>query len=149
MDRNTWNHITVCKQTIVIIKQGWLLETIMCINYLFGLVLWHINQCRLVNVKSIFIHIKSSIRSTQFSSIWPIDRTLSDATTPGQGGPESDDNKGVLCIPQTFSITGASPSDCLVSYTGHSLGESYPSAEKQSVYSTAPSPSRQGQNYLY
>ena len=30
------------------------------------------------------------------------------------------------------------PSDCLVSYPGHSLvGGSYPSAEKQSVYSTA------------
>ena len=37
------------------------------------------------------------------------------------------------------SITGTSPSDCLVSYTGHSLWwESYPSAEKQSLYSTAP-----------
>ncbi len=31
-----------------------------------------------------------------------------------------------------------SPSDCLVSYLGHSLGGSYPSAEVQSVYSTAP-----------
>ena len=32
-----------------------------------------------------------------------------------------------------------STSDCLVSYLGHSLvGGSYPSAEKQSVYSTAP-----------
>ena len=29
------------------------------------------------------------------------------------------------------------PSDCLVSYPGHSLGESYPSAEIQSVYSAA------------
>ena len=29
------------------------------------------------------------------------------------------------------------PTDCLVSYTGHSLGESYPSAEMQSVYSVA------------
>ena len=35
--------------------------------------------------------------------------------------------------------TEASRSDCLVSYTGHSLGESYSSAEMQSVYSTAPS----------
>ena len=40
-------------------------------------------------------------------------------------------------FPQSFSITGASPSDCLVSYPGHSLRESYPSAEMQSVYSTA------------
>ena len=43
--------------------------------------------------------------------------------------------QGVLCIPQSFSITEAAPSDCLVSYLGHSFGESYPSAEMQSVYS--------------
>ena len=64
--------------------------------------------------------------------------TLSGATTPGQSGPGSNGNKGVLHIPQSSSSTGASPSDCLVSYPGHSLGESYPSVEMQSVYSTAP-----------
>ena len=53
-------------------------------------------------------------------------------------GPGSDANKGVLHIPQTSSITGTSSSDCLVSYPGHSLGESYPSAKMQLVYSTAP-----------
>ena len=45
--------------------------------------------------------------------------------------------KGVLCIPQSSSTAGTFLSDCLVSYPGHSLG-SYPSAEVQSVYSTAP-----------
>ena len=50
------------------------------------------------------------------SSIWPIDRTLSIATTPVQSEPGSDGNKGVLCIPQSFSFTGASPLDSLVSY---------------------------------
>ena len=50
----------------------------------------------------------------QFSSIWPIDRTLSGATTPGQSGPGSDGNEGLLHIPQSSSITGTSPSDCLV-----------------------------------
>ena len=49
---------------------------------------------------------------------------LSGATTPGQSGPGSDGNKEVLYIPQTFSITGAFPSDCLLSYIGHSLEES-------------------------
>ena len=75
----------------------------------------------------------------------------------------SNGNEGVLCIPQSSSITGTSPSDCLMSYSrtliefggvlplcrgavsvfynpsrqGASLGGSYPSAEKQSVYSTA------------
>ena len=76
--------------------------------------------------------------STQFSSIWPINITLSGATTPGQSGPGSDGNKGVLRIPQSYTITGALWSDFLVSYLGHSLGESYFSAETQSVYSTAP-----------
>ena len=77
----------------------------------FGLVLWHINYCKLFNAKSIYIHINSSILnnsvqqrytvsqsktvpfqtiqisiSTQFSSIWPIDRTISDATPQGQSG---------------------------------------------------------------
>ena len=56
------------------------------------------------------VHFRISI---QFSSIWPIDRTLSGATTPGKSGP------GVLRIPQ--SITGASPLDFLVSYPGHLL----------------------------
>ena len=53
------------------------------------------------------------------SSIQPIDRTLSGATTPGQSGPGSGCNEGVLRIPQSSSIAGASPSDCLVSYPGH------------------------------
>ena len=76
--------------------------------------------------------------STQFSSIWPIERNLSGATSPGQSGPSSDGNEGVLCIPQSSSITEALPSDCLMSYLGHSLEESYPSAKLRSMYSTAP-----------
>ena len=51
----------------------------------------------------------------------------------------SNGNKGVLCIPQSSSITEALPSDCLMSHPGHALGRgSYSSAEMQSVYSTAP-----------
>ena len=46
-------------------------------------------------------------------------------------------NEGVLHIPQSSSITGATPSDCLVSYPRNSLGESYPFAEMQSAYSMA------------
>ena len=72
------------------------------------------------------------------SSIWPIDRTLSGATTLGQSGSWSNGNEGVLYIPQSSSITGASLSDCLVSYSKHSLEESYSSVEMQSVYVTAP-----------
>ena len=43
-------------------------------------------------------------------------RALSGATTPGQSGPGSDGNEGVLCIPQSSSTAGTSPSDCLLSY---------------------------------
>ena len=39
-----------------------------------------------------------------------------------KSGPGSDGNEGVLCIPQSSSIAGTSPSDSLVSYPGHSLG---------------------------
>ena len=75
----------------------------------------------------------------QFISIRPIDRTLSGPTTTVQSGPGSDSNEGVLCIPQSSSITETSPLDCLGLYPGHLLGRlSYLSAEKQSVYSTAP-----------
>ena len=56
---------------------------------------------------------------------------------PGQSGPGSDGNEGVLHIPQ-ISKPGASPSDCLISYPGHLLLGSYASAEMQSVYSRAP-----------
>ena len=45
--------------------------------------------------------------------------TLSGATTPSQSEPGSDGNEGVLRIPHSSRITGASPSDCLVSYLGH------------------------------
>ena len=53
-------------------------------------------------------------------SIWPIDRTLSGATTLGQNGLGSNGNKGVLHIPQ-ISKAGAMLLDCLESYVGHLL----------------------------
>ena len=53
-----------------------------------------------------------------------MDGTLSDATSPGQSRLGSDGNEGVLFIPKSSRITGASPSDCFVSYPGHSLEES-------------------------
>ena len=52
--------------------------------------------------------------------------TLLGATTPSQGEPGSNgyEGEGVLYIPQSSSITGALPSDCLELYLGHSLGQS-------------------------
>ena len=58
---------------------------------------------------------------TQFSSISPVDRTLLGATALSQNGQGSDGNEEVLCIPQSSIITDTSTSDCLVSYSEHSL----------------------------
>ena len=53
-------------------------------------------------------------------SIWPIERTQSSATTLGLSEPGSNGNKAVQHIPQ-ISKSGASPTDCLLSYPGDSL----------------------------
>ena len=75
------------------------------------------------------------------SSICSIDRTLSIATTRGHSKSGSDGNEGVLYILQSSNITRALPSNCLISYSGHSFVGvgSYLSVEMQLVYSTAPS----------
>ena len=59
-----------------------------------------------------------------------MNRTLSGTTTLGLNRPGSDDNKLVLYISQSSSITEALPSDCLLPFTG-----SYITAEKPSVFS--------------
>ena len=67
-------------------------------------------------------------QSTQFGSIWLIDRALSGITTLGQSGTGSDGNEGVLRIPQSSSITGISPADCLLSHQDTRWwGGAYPS----------------------
>ena len=60
----------------------------------------------------IFQTLKFS-KSTEFSSIRPIDITLLGATTPALSGSGSDGNKGVLLILQRSSITATSPLDYL------------------------------------
>ena len=47
-------------------------------------------------------------------SIWPIDRTLSGPTAPGQKGPRSDGNEGITSIPQISNITVALQPDCFL-----------------------------------
>ena len=103
----------------------------------FSLACVHFFVYTQLNIKTVLFQTIQFNVSTRFTSIWPIDRTLSGATTPGQGGPGSDSNKQVLHIPQSSCITEASPSNCLVSYPGNSLVESYSSAEKQLVHSAA------------
>ena len=57
----------------------------------------------------------------------------------GTSGPVSDSNEGVFRTPRRSSITWASPSDCFMSYLGHTcVRSSYSSAKMQSVYSKAP-----------
>ena len=64
----------------------------------------------------------SKLSKPRWSSIWPIDNTLSGVTTLSQPGSGSDDSDWVFSIPQRSSNTRTSPSDCLVSYPLHSLG---------------------------
>ena len=52
-------------------------------------------------------------------------------------------HKGVLHIPQSSSIAGTSPSDCLVSYPGHSLGGGLTSLQRSSQYILQPQPTGQ------
>ena len=55
-----------------------------------------------------------------------------------ESGPESDSNAAVIRISQSSSITGASPSNGLMSYQDtREEVRSYRSTEMQSVYSTA------------
>ena len=111
-----------------------------------------------MNIKTVLFEAIQFSISTQFSSIWSIDRSLSGATTPSPSGPWSDGNKGVLGIPVSSRVTETSPFSVIsrthvgevlplcrdavgVFYSpsrlGHSLGEAYPSAETQSVNSKA------------
>ena len=79
-----------------------------------------------LNVKTVLLQTIQFSISIDFSSIWPIDRTLSSAATPCQNWPGSIGNEDVLHIPQSSSITEASPSDCLVSSQDTRLGSLTP-----------------------
>ena len=69
---------------------------IQTIQFCISLVFVHIE----LNVKTVlFLLIQFSI-SIHFSSIWPIDRTLSVATTRGLSGGGIYANEGVLRIPK-------------------------------------------------
>ena len=105
------------------------MHTVKCQTFPFQIIpfsmqkLFHFKQSSL-NVKRVLFLAVQFRTSSQFSSIWPIERTLSGATTPGKSGPWSDGNERILRIPKSSNITEASPSDCLVSYPGHLLGRS-------------------------
>ena len=103
-----------------------------------------LSSCRIQHKKVIII------KKFEFNSVCPklctilvrarnhlIELLRSIATTPSQRKSGSDGNKGVLHIPLSSRITGASLSDCLVPYLGHTFEESYASAEMLTVYSAA------------
>ena len=69
------------------------------------------------------------------NSICLRDRSLSGAIPPAKSGSGINGNEGVLCIPQSFSITGVLPSDCLLSHPGHSW-VAYSSADMQFMSSS-------------
>ena len=77
----------------------------------------------------------------------PLIGPLSGTATPSQSGLGSDGNEGVLRIPQSSSIAGTLPSDCLVSYPGHSLGGVLPLCRE--AVSVFYSPSQLGNSIMY
>ena len=108
---------------------------------LFQTIRFSISKQFFVYTESNVIIIISCFRiSTQFSSTWLIDRTLSGATTPGLSWPGSNGNEGVLCIPQSSRPHYWSLTIILFSVISRTLigRESYSSSEMQSVYSAAP-----------
>ena len=72
---------------------------------------------------------------------------LSSANTPGQSGPRSKGNEGVLHIPQSSNITGTLPSDCFVSYPGHLMRGSLTPQQRCSQCIRQPQPAGQTRNY--
>ena len=60
-------------------------------------------QTQLNDQTVLFQAIQLSI-NTYFSTNWPIDRTLSGATTPGQSGHGSEGHKWILRIPQSLTL---------------------------------------------
>ena len=116
--RNCGN-ISIYKYIYIREKEGWLVKFYRIPTFVSYLT----PNPFLYKYSLLFQKILFSI-STQFRSIWLIDKTLLDATTPIKSGPGSNGNEGVLRIAQSPSITRASPSDSLVSYPGPRQGDS-------------------------
>ena len=76
--------------------------------------------------------------SIQFSSFWPLDRTISDATSSGLSWYGSHGNKGVQHISQNSSIPGDLTIRLFSVIFRACIGGGLPSAEMQPVYSATP-----------
>ena len=73
---------------------------------------------------------------TSNSYIWPIDRTLSDATTPCSCGPGSDDNERYSAFPKAPALPEPHYQINMISRTF--IGVVFPLCRDQSVYSATP-----------
>ena len=54
--------------------------------------------------KTVVVQKIQFIINTRFSSIWPKDRTLSNASTQGQSEPGSDGIEGYIAFPKTTAL---------------------------------------------
>ena len=96
------------------------------------------------NLQRLICHKTKQTKPNQTNQ--PIDRALSSTTILGKIDLGAMAMKRALRISQSSSITGTSPSDCLVSYLGHSLGGVLPLCrEAVGVFS---SPSRLGNPFF-
>ena len=79
-----------------------------------------------LNVKTVLFQTLQIIMSPFFilnlntKQFYLTHRIISGATIPDQSGPGSDGYEGILRFSQSSSITGASPSNCLMSYLEYS-----------------------------
>ena len=83
-----------------------------------------------LNVKTVLFQEIQFRLSTQFSSIWPLDMTLSGATTPGQSGPGSNGNERHSVFSKASALLEPHHQifKCYILYTR--WGGSYHSTEK-------------------
>ena len=94
------------------------------------------------NISTLFQYQNKSFSNNSVEhkyTVWPIDRTLSSATSPGQSWPRSEINEEEFRFPQSSSITEISLSEPLVLNSRTLFGGSYPSIESQSEYFYSPS----------
>ena len=87
-----------------------------------------------LNVKTVLFQTIQFSISRQFSFISPIHRTLTGSTTSRLSGPWSNGKEVALRIPQSSSITGASPSNCLVSFQDTRGGGGFTPLQRSSLW---------------
>ena len=98
------------------------------------------------------VDVSISYDDNHYTTGTSINKNLSGANNLCKSGPGSYGNERILRISQRSRITETSSSVFFESYLGHSLGDFYPSAEKQSVYSSAQSTGHSkyfNSNYIY